>query len=147
MATDAHILIKSPLKEHGFEREEIELLQGKFIHYTVFNEIYKFHEVRVVEEGFECSKNAIRCLFRFSEFDGKYPNYEAVIPSEDKISAVNKIGMNAKFLEIVSKVTLSETKNVVFNFNGANSGVIIKPEDKASKEVILLMPFRISDTF
>ncbi len=29
VATDAHILIKSPLKEHGFEREEIELLQGK----------------------------------------------------------------------------------------------------------------------
>lgn len=148
VATDAHILVKSDLELNGFISEEIEQLNGKGIHYSVFKEIFKHHHVTVDNGFFVCyNKKGVKFEYEIDDMsEMKYPDYEQVIPTETK--EVSNIALNAKLIEKISKLTMmpKNNKSVVFKFHGANKAVLIRGNSFTfNQELILIMPQMIND--
>jgi hypothetical protein len=145
-ATDAHILLKQNLKAHAFTDDEIELMNGKFLHAAAFNEVYRYDSVTVTEQGFICRKGPVKTIVEFTPFDGKYPDADAVIPT-GPVSPIDSIGLNMALIKKVEQLTLSYTKNVKAHFRGKNKAIIFTPIDsddlEPNADLILLMPVAI----
>lgn len=145
-ATDAHILLKQKLKAHAFTDEEIEILNGKFLHAAAFNEVYRYDHVTVSEKGFICRKGPVKTIVEFTDFDGNFPNIEAVIPTGE-LKPIDSIGVNMAIIKKVEQLTLSYVKNVKMSFRAKNRAIIFTPLDakdlEPDAELILIMPVRI----
>jgi len=147
VATDAHIIVKQSLREHGFNEVEIEIMNGKFLHKDAFNEVFRYDNVKVSEEGFNCidKKNNVSALIRFSHIEGKYPNYKSLFET-DKQKEVDEIGLKGSLLKRINDISLSCIKTYKFQFYGKNRGIKITPTDLTElDECIILMPVMIND--
>tara|TARA_R110002049_G_scaffold224712_4_gene396512 strand:+ start:10640 stop:11179 length:540 start_codon:yes stop_codon:yes gene_type:complete len=146
VATDAHILIKQSIKLHGFTDEEIEILNGKFLHRDAFDEIYKYRNVTVTKKGFLCKNKNVTCLIEFSKVEFSYPKWRNVIPTGE-LHDIDEIGINTHFLKIAGKISLSENKALRFHFYGKTKAIILsslKSYITLDEEMILIMPAQLA---
>lgn len=144
VATDAHILVKQSLKEHGFTKDEITIMNGKFLHKDAFVEIFRYDYVSVDINGFTCIKGLVKCIIGFSEIDGKYPIYGKIFENL-KEEVLSDIGIDLNLLKKISQITISCSKKMKFTFHGTNKGILISPTGADSvSETILLMPIQIN---
>src|SRR5690606_11368519 len=102
-ATDAHILVKQNMKVHGFEDEEIAIINDCFIHKNAFAEILRYDVVHITENGFECTKDNVTATIKYvkkDEVSWTYPKADAIIPDEKdkKRITIDEIGLNIKLL-------------------------------------------------
>lgn len=150
-ATNAYGIIKSSLKLHYFGDDEISFMNGKFVHRSVFAEIFKYHIVSATESGFSCLKGGVKCDFYYSDFDGKFPNAEFIIKStiEDEDEQIDSIGINSNLLLDLQKVFVEEDfqRAVKLIFKGKNKGILVLPngEDlEDHKQIGVLMPVKLN---
>lgn len=143
ICTDGHILLKQSLKQNIFYDEEISIMNGKYLHRNAFDEVFRYDMVTVSEDGFTCRKGGVECLIKFSEPDGVYPKWKAVLPENKNKGSVDEIGINVNLLNRINKITLSYKKAMKFEFHGKNRGILITPMDSdltPEDETILVMP-------
>lgn len=146
LATDAHIIVKQSLTEHDFTKEEIEILNGKFLHKDAFNKIYQYDQVEVTKEGFECisKNNNIKALIYFTDIESKFPKWKPLFDKGGAIK-VDEIGLNGNLLKRVNDISLSRIKTYKFQFFGKNKGIKITPNDLTEyDECIILMPVMLN---
>lgn len=141
VATDAHVLVKQSLREHNFTKEEIEIMNGKFIHKDAFIEILRYDFVMVTEEGFSCvcKKNIVKTLISFSDVEGKYPNYKDLFDNLKKLEDVDFIGMNGNLIKKINEISLSTMKTYKFSFFGKNKSIKINATDLAEADESILL--------
>lgn len=145
ICTNAHILLIQSLKEHNFTDEEIEILNGKFLHKNVFDAIYKHDYVTVNKKGFKCVTGEVECVYSFSESPiGKYLEYKSVIP-DGVYKPLTQVGVNLKLLKLACKVTFSTLKAVNLGFSSEKTGITMLPIDSRldnGVEKIIVMPVK-----
>lgn len=145
VATDCHVIVKQSLKEHAFTEDEIKIMNGKFIHKQVFNEIFRFDVVKVTEDGFNCIKKQVKVLISFSEVDGKYPISDKIFDNLKESLDVDEIGMNGNLIKTINDVSLSYMKTYKFKFFGKDKGIKVIANDLIdSAEQIILMPVKLN---
>lgn len=141
VCSDTLTLLIRDLKLDFFTDEEIQQMNGKFLHYEVFKEIFRYNEVRIIDGKIECLKNQVKSVFEFSKCENPYPNYKAVFP--EKFKPTEQIKLSLKRLSVIKKI--SENENLVFKFSGHNKPVTLTSTDNLIKETILIMPISMSD--
>lgn len=141
ICTNAHVLVKRSLKLDGFTDEEIEQMNGKFIHKDTYKHLLSYDTVEVIDGAFHCVKGNVNAVVSFNDSEGLYPNWLAVIPVGDTIE-LGEIGISAKNLELIKSIASDmETR---FKFYGANKAVLIKGSQTGwDEETILIMPLRL----
>jgi len=143
ICTNAHVLVKRSLKLDGFTDEEIEQMNGKFIHKDTYKHLLGFDVVEVIDGAFHCTKGKINSVVSFNDSEGVYPDWLKVIPVGDTIE-LGEIGIGAKNLELVKSIASDmETR---FKFYGANKAVLIKGSSTGwDEEMILIIPLMLHD--
>jgi DNA polymerase III sliding clamp (beta) subunit (PCNA family) len=123
VSTDAHVLIKAKTSEFtDFDPSELEILNGKFIHANTFKKILACKHVVVEEEGVK--DLASGDVYKFAKVDGKYPNYEAVLPQGTL--EIDQIGVAPKVIkQIFSVLTNDLMQTVALKFSGKNKAIKI----------------------
>lgn len=144
VATNAHVLVKQKLELHGFDEEEIKLLEGKKLHYETVKEIMRYDIVSVKEGKFVCHKGNVKGEFELLDKDN-YPNYKAVIPSGEG-EDLSEIGFNLSYMNDIKNLMLDPagTGNVVMKIFGSNKAILMRSYGLSfSEETLLIMPTRI----
>ena len=145
VATDAHVLVESPLGIHGFSDSESENLDGYCMSIDQFKRIKAFHRIEVDAKGVvTCfSKDGSKTTETLKPMweVGQFPNYKQVIPKNAE--AVESIGLCFNLLNRVKELLVKEgkTKSAKFTFTGHNRGVLI---NDGSGQTILVMPIIVN---
>ena len=141
VATDAHVLVESPLSIHGFSDSESENLEGYCMSIDQFKRIKAFHRIEVDAKGVvtcfsKDGSKTTEILKPMSEV-GRYPDYKRVIPTN--VEAIESIGLDFNLLNRVKELLVKEgkTKSAKFTFTGHNRGVLI---NDGSGQIILIVP-------
>lgn len=146
VATDAHILVATPLEAHGFTEEEIENLQGYCMSIDQFKRIRSFQNIHVNRKGgiscFSSGGEVTEKLKLFSEI-GRYPDWERVIPTTQQREATEWIGLDFDLLSRVKELLVVEGKHkrTKLIFHGSSRGVLI---EDGSGAIILVMPCKVT---
>ena len=143
VATDAHLLVKAKVNQFShFTQEEIELLNGKFLSSDSFKKVLKCKEVVIEEEGIRDMKT--KALYSFQEVDGKYPNYEAVIPQGQ--NEIDEIGLVPKTAKRMFDILCGTDFYLChLKFSAKNRAIkIAHPTLLESDFVAILMPAQIN---
>ena len=75
IATNAYCLVVAKISEIStFTEEEVEKLNGKFIHCESFKRLIKENFVQITDDGFLCISDNRKQLIYFSEVE-EYPNW------------------------------------------------------------------------
>jgi DNA polymerase III sliding clamp (beta) subunit (PCNA family) len=141
VATNAHVLIKARLDQFTpFEPEEISMLNGKFFDRETFKKVFACKQVKVVEEGIEDLSNGT--LYKFFKVDGKYPNYQAVIPTDMK--QLSEISLDPKVAKKLFSILAYDDNKIVMTFSGANRAIKIHSTyEHEDSLTAILMPVAI----
>lgn len=140
VASNGYVIIKAYLKEiSSFTDEEIEMLNGKFLHRDAFKELIKYNDVEVDKDGFLVKTDLFSMKINFySKDDIKYPNYEKVISSLSK-EKIDFIGISLNRLSLLTEC-INQDK-VKLEFNGTENGIIVKfLSEKIINSIGLIMP-------
>jgi len=102
-SSNGHILIKNKLSEitELISDDQLELLNGKYIHKTSFRKILEYDTVKIIESGIECKSNSNFSIVEFKfEKDNtlKYPNAEVIFKqAKSKKCSLEKVSISATF--------------------------------------------------
>lgn len=140
MATNGHLLVSYELSGGNslLEKEQIEILNGKFIHMEVWKEIHKCDAVEILDDAIICHKDGIKKIFEFSEPNGEMFEMENVV-IECKLSGEDKRGMvsyNPRFIEVLRKIFQTDTMH--FSFSEGNKGTIVFPDEHSGIFAVLM---------
>ncbi len=146
-ATDGHLLARQSLDLiHGFDKEEIAILEGKRIHKDMFALIYKYDCIVVKEEGLEVVMYGGRVLFPYYKSEDAMPNYKQAISiiAEEKIP-LSEVGMSAKLIAIADKILNGVSGQYRFQFTRKDRMVFISTTIHDIKyNFVLLMPVMVT---
>lgn len=137
VATDAHHLVKIDLRFFGLDEESISNLEGKCIDRQTLirlgqiksNEKWFIDEVGINILKANSIKKALIYPLSLTSEEGKYPNYEAVIPKET--IAVERFSMNAQYLLNIEKIHASYCKEgatLAISMHGTNRAMTMSDE-------------------
>ena len=109
IATNAYCLVVAKISEIStFTDEEIEKLNGKFIHRESFKLLIKENFVQITDDGFLCISDGRKSLIYFGEVD-KYPDWKPLFV-ETRCS-LSKFGIDPKkLLELQSCLPYKKAK-------------------------------------
>lgn len=151
VATDAHHLVKIPLTFFGLEIAEIEKLEGKCISAEVLQKLGSLKtstQWGITDQGFVIFKSntlkpSLIYPLEFKDSEGKYPNYEAVIPTIPE--EVCMFYFNPQLLLNVEKIFTTYNINVkdspYLETYGATRPILFK--SKSSDFLGLIMPKKV----
>jgi hypothetical protein len=151
VATDAHHLIKIPLGFFGLEVAEIEKLEGKCISTEVLQKLGTLKtstQWGVTEQGFVIFKsNSLKPSLIYpldsKDSEGKYPNYEAVIPTIPE--EVYMFYFNPQLFLNIEKIFTTYNKNIedlpYLETYGATRAILFR--SKNSEFLGLIMPKKV----
>lgn len=143
LATDAHILIKANTQKFSdFDKSEIDMLEGKFIHKSTFKKILSCAMVIITENGIQ--DMSTKDVYAFAQTDDKFPNIDSAIPSEYK--EISEIGIGPQTcLKIMKVLSTPDIYNLSLNFSGQNKAITIKGlGDNEGALTAILMPVMLS---
>lgn len=140
-ATNENILIKYKLEQiSDFDKTEIDFLNGKFIHKTIYKKILESSFVIIKENGIISKENNTEIFYEFAKVDFKYPNCDAKIPISNEIDC-DKLGFHFNYLSIISKC-LPRTNTHIIKFYGNEKPVCIIPSNEDYSDCIALVMTR-----
>jgi len=143
-ATDGHILVKVDLEKTSLlDPDQINILNGKFIHMEVWKEIHKCDMIELTNDLITCTKNGIKKMFEYSQPQGTFFRLDDLIAQIMEAGSESKLMMayNPKFIGIVAKIFQSDT--MIFSFSVGSAGTVIFPNDFDGMFAIL-MPVMIT---
>jgi len=80
---------------------------------------------------------------KFRAFDGKFPDYAHLIPSE--FSPADEIGVNPKFLADMAKIPgLDKSRPLILRSNGSKKPLLATVETDTVSWQLLLMPMKLA---
>lgn len=142
ICTNAHVLVKRSLKLDNFTDEEIEQMNGKFVHSDTYKELMRYDHIEVVDGAFQCTKGEVNATIQFNTPPTEYPNWLSVIPVGDTVE-LGEVGIGAQNLKLVQ--SLASDSNTRFKFYGPSKPILIKGSETGwDEEMILIMPLMIS---
>lgn len=145
VATDAKILVESPLKLHEFTPLEAENLDGYCISIDQFKRVKAFHRIEVNAPGkitcYSKDESSVDEYLRVYSEIGHYPNYKAVIPTNRQ--AVESIGLDFSILARVKDLLIidGKLKRAKLTFTGYMGGVLVSD---GSGQMIMVMPCHVN---
>ena len=144
-ATNAHVLIKSSLDYH--QAINSDKLDGKSIHKDNFKEILKFEIAECCEDGISCrNADGQVAFYEYMDLKGKkIPDFEKIIPKENKFFDTYQIGMNPKLLEICTSAMYSDDGGFRLRFTGISSAIIVDCIGYPD-QIGLVMPILLSES-
>ena len=137
IATNAYCLVVAKISEIStFTNEEIEKLNGKFIHRESFKRLIKEDFVQITDDGFLCISDNRKQLIYFSEVEG-YPNWKPLFV--EKGCSLSNFGIDPKkLLELQSCLPYKKVK-VEFGKN-ERSAIFISDGSGVYESKGLIMP-------
>ena len=148
IASDGRILIKAKVSEiSNFNEQEIELLNGHFLHATGFRILMKHDVVSVEKDGFLAQGDSYSIKIHFcSDETMKFPNYQRIF-DEWSPGDHRKIVLNTHYLsKIVDSVNAKDVR-MRFGKND-NQGIILQfPVSDLNDTKGMIMPKLDSDDF
>ena len=137
IATNAYCLVVAKISEIStFTNEEIEKLNGKFIHRESFKRLIKEDFVQITDDGFLCISDNRKQLIYFSEVEG-YPNWKPLFVG--KGCSLSNFGIDPKkLLELQSCLPYKKVK-VEFGKN-ERSAIFISDGSGVYESKGLIMP-------
>lgn len=141
IATNGHIMVALNIKECStFTDDEIEELDGKFLHWAAYAELIKENAVKITDEGFLVDNVASQKTVHFMKFD-KYLNYNSIF-YDRKQGQLSEIGMDISLISTLQKIL--PYKNVKFEFNSdEKSSILITDTEGEYKSKAVIMPVLI----
>lgn len=146
-ATDAHILVANDLSEcTSFSKEDIPLLNGKYLHKNDYLSILSHDIVKIEEDGIVAVQGARKTKYYFNVNCGTFPNAASLIKSanENPNVPMEKIAVSLLLLNKLVK-GLHEGSKSAFFFKGDFKGIIVKNPSMEYNSVGLIMPLTISE--
>jgi len=163
VATDGHRLARVVIKsdnKHGIPKGQYII---PAINVTQIIATFKFSKrhifdtpikISIDENGLGACVESLGNTITFLFVDGKYPDYERVLPKDPKeplVDAYNiEVGLNAKYIHLCMKGCTHIANNyegVKMTVRGENTAVlfeVITPEQSAlSEALVILMPMRL----
>ena len=133
-ATNAHILIKESLSVvHGFDEEQIKLLNGKFINKNSFKFLKGAVVYTIKENGIDAVyKNGVSLTIKFNDMTGfNYPDCSAVMDRAIKSTQVKKkqdfdLKLNPKLLNLL-----------ISCFNGSEEAIFLRKPFKSNDAIVV----------
>lgn len=168
-ATNGHILIRQSfglIADNG-HLQDVENLEGQFVHRVVFQTILKHRRIEILTSGIR-SVDDFGNVFFYSypeltesgqlSFAGcKYPATEAVVEGSiasmkklnagDLLLGYNSFGINLDKLTVISKILLGYSKGEsIIHLGPKHNAIIIQSRDFGIEEQLaLVMPIQIGD--
>ncbi len=140
-ATNAHIMIQMHLKEEStLTDEDVKLLNGKMIHYSMWSQMVNADLLKVEEDGVLLTKGALKYKVYFDNLAIKPLPFDTIKKDliEKGISDINQICLNANLMKIAQDVLKSD--NLKINFYGEGKKGIIAYQYKSRKAYAIIMP-------
>lgn len=140
IATDAHVLIKAKTSVFtDFSEDEIQHLEGKFVHRDTFAKLLKVKMIEVDESGFK--DLATKDLYNFSVPQGKYPNVESVMPGINT-KEIDCIGLLPNNINPLFKImSTSDFSTLRLSFFEKNKAIKVTSELHNPSDIIgVIMP-------
>jgi len=151
-ATNCHILVKFPINEVFGENSGITETDHFYIDGKQWGK-FKFHSANL----FVYSNGILMAMDRkgnnlgmiktisFDDLNGRYPDCNAVLPSETKEKvALDQISFNHELYYNLIEVFNLDTPLFNMNFFGKSSIIMVKPNiEETTKAIALIMPVAI----
>jgi hypothetical protein len=143
--TNGHILVRIDLRQlECLPEEDLEILNGKYIHLEVWKEIHKCDELTFDDVYIYCKKTGITKIFEYSEPQGEFFSIDSII--EDVKTAplkqVNALAFNPKFYTTIAKIFETERLDIIIT---ENNMLNVHPSYDSGM-FALLAPFDTRDT-
>lgn len=124
-ASDSCILVKNELSACStIEEQQLQLLDGKLLHYSHYKDILKYDVIEISEEGIEAKKNGQKAFFYFNTTE-KFPDAEKVI--NDALSSTpvqtSQFALNIELLAKLKKA-LCTNGEIKFTYKGEYKAMI-----------------------
>lgn len=145
-ATNGHMVVKLELnKTSMLEQDQIDMLDGRYIHMEVWKEIHKCEMIELTDDAISCWKNGIKKTFEYGEPQGEFFNIETVIRDIKELGEIETrmIAYTPSLIAILAKIF--DENSMIFSFSGANKGTIVFPSEDSGM-FALLMPQMINAT-
>ena len=144
IATNGHCLVVAKISEIStFTEEEIEKLNGKFIHRESFKRLIKEDFVQITDDGFLCISDNRKQLIYFSEVD-KFPNWKPLFV--EKRCSLSKFGIDPKkLLDLQSCLPYKKVK-IEFGIN-EQSAIFISDIRGECDSKGLIMPCSLTNKY
>lgn len=130
-ATGAHILIKIKVSEIStFQDNQLEILENKAIHKSVYSRLLQFDRVEITSEGFKASVPDAESFIQFGFANvqhGVTENINTVIASakRDEQTEIKSFGINPVLLNTLNKL-FDDTQGVELIVKAANKPILVK---------------------
>lgn len=138
--TDAHVAVKQSLKEiHGFSEDVIKALDGKLIHKDAIKLMRGNKAYEVTEDGVTAIAGGRKTTYHF--VDERYPDVDAVFPSEKDRDEKPDVKITQSLLEKLSKVLAGNDDGVILEFyTGYKPIVVYTQMFSKNNQIALIMP-------
>ena len=145
IATNGHILAVLDIKEcSDFTEEEIEKLDGKLIHGKKFEELLKYDNVLINDEGFYVPYgDEDKLELKFSKNLGKYVEYDLLF-AEHKNSDIYSIGLDMELISTLQKILPYRAIKITFGVD-AKSAIVVTDANGIYKSKAIIMPYLTSE--
>lgn len=153
VATDAHILLEQDLiKCHGFNKEQVELLDDKLLHANDAKILENCTDIVVFSDRIEgiIKKTDVRviCNLKPNGVDEKYVNYKNVVHLKSK-GEISDIGINPYLLQKVVDCMFGnkqERSSLHLSFMNPSQRILITTKgDLPSVQYAIVMPINLID--
>lgn len=144
-ATNGTIIVKIDLSLNGnLTPDQVNVLNGKYIHMEVWKEIQKCDVLEVDDEHIIANKNGINKIFEYSNPNGAFFKIENVILDVKEAGEEPKriMAYNPKFIGIVEKIFKHE--QMCFSFSKGDMGTFVFPYS-GSGMFALIMPMECTE--
>ena len=145
IATNGHILAMLDIKEcSDFTDEEIQKLDGKMIHGKKFEELLKYDNVQINDDGFYVPYgDGDKLELKFSQNLGSYIDYNRLF-AEHKNSDIYSIGLDMELISTLQKILPYRAIKLTFG-EDAKSAIIASDADGIYKSKAIIMPYLIKE--
>lgn len=147
-ATDAHILVKAKLAEIStFQEPQLQILNGKAIHKSVFAKLLPFERVEIIEDGFKARVPEGNSFITFG-FAGTEKNMVADIEKvilnarNDEQTGITSFGINPTLLKRLDCL-FTDTYGVELIIKAPTKPILVKWSGHDA--IGLIMPIMIND--
>ena len=142
IATNAQCLVVAKISEiSNFSDEQIEKLNGKYIHRESFKRLIKEDYVQIVDDGFLCISDEAKQLIYFGEVDN-FPNVRSLFVADR--CELNKIGIDPSKLAVLQACLPYKYSKLEFGKNKLST-IFVSDAQGAFESKGIVMPFMLND--
>lgn len=148
MATDGFAAIKQHLSLHDFDDDEIALMNDKFLHRSIFPDLYKAEILRVRDSLgiYAIAKSGTETFHKWSWVNDRFPDLESILTSDAEETALATWAIDpVRLNNLYSAMPAVFKSGVKVTFTGARKKIIVEPNDYSSNQIAIIMPVQLND--